>query len=323
MHEFAEAVTAKQLFASPLLQEPVDEGDLGTSRKSRLPGYPAALSAEFLRFESTNIEDHIGGQSGATMIPRPKLPKMPKAGLAPKGEMEMPKEAELGVPMESSVTAGAGIIAFGGGGATVTRSLAVARSAGLTLSIATESTTGRDNSLSFSVTAVGITIGGSHESSTSKGKTRSGEKAAEEESETVIEFTLGDDMIGIEPPRATSVPGLCYVVLCCVLGESEAQRHACPACSPAAIHVGDYFDVKVMRDPIYGTPIFVTLAGRSMCPHEACSKRKSAWCSLLQPDRCADADARASTAACAQARGSRRHGAGVHARRPVRTHARR
>ena len=249
VHEFAEAVTAKQLFASPLLEEPVDEGDLGALRKSRLPGYPAALSAEFLRFESTNIEDHIGGQSGATMIPRPPLPKMPKAGLAPKGKMEMPKElknilkplggrrlkAELGVPTESSVTAGAGIIAFSGGGATVTRSLAVARSAGLTLSIATESTTGHDNSLSFSVSAVGISVGGSYESSTSKGKTRSGEKAAEEESETVIEFTLGDDMIGTEPPRATRAPGLCCVVLCArgVRGAAArvprllARRHTC------------------------------------------------------------------------------------------------
>lgn len=31
---------------------------------------------------------------------------------------------------------------------------------------------------------------------------------------------------------------------------------------------GDYFDVEVSRDPIYGTPVFKTLAGRSACPHE-------------------------------------------------------
>jgi len=30
----------------------------------------------------------------------------------------------------------------------------------------------------------------------------------------------------------------------------------------------DLFDVKVTRDPIYGTPIFQTMGGRSMCPHE-------------------------------------------------------
>jgi len=30
----------------------------------------------------------------------------------------------------------------------------------------------------------------------------------------------------------------------------------------------DLFDVKITRDPIYGTPIFQTLGGRSECPHE-------------------------------------------------------
>ena len=31
----------------------------------------------------------------------------------------------------------------------------------------------------------------------------------------------------------------------------------------------DYFDVGVSMDPVYGTPVFKTLAGRSSCPHEA------------------------------------------------------
>ena len=33
--------------------------------------------------------------------------------------------------------------------------------------------------------------------------------------------------------------------------------------------VNDYFDVGVSMDPVYGTPVFKTLAGRSSCPHEA------------------------------------------------------
>jgi len=30
----------------------------------------------------------------------------------------------------------------------------------------------------------------------------------------------------------------------------------------------DLFDVKITRDVVYGTPVFTTLGGRSMCPHE-------------------------------------------------------
>ena len=33
--------------------------------------------------------------------------------------------------------------------------------------------------------------------------------------------------------------------------------------------MGDYFDVALARDPVYGTPVFKTLAGRSSCPHES------------------------------------------------------
>ena len=32
---------------------------------------------------------------------------------------------------------------------------------------------------------------------------------------------------------------------------------------------GDMFDVEIKRDPVYGTPVFLTHAGRSMCPYEA------------------------------------------------------
>src|SRR4051794_35956155 len=31
---------------------------------------------------------------------------------------------------------------------------------------------------------------------------------------------------------------------------------------------GDYFDIEVRRDPVYGTLAFWTLSGQSRCPHE-------------------------------------------------------
>ena len=32
--------------------------------------------------------------------------------------------------------------------------------------------------------------------------------------------------------------------------------------------IGDKFDVVIFKDPSYGTPVFRTESGRSMCPHE-------------------------------------------------------
>ena len=32
--------------------------------------------------------------------------------------------------------------------------------------------------------------------------------------------------------------------------------------------IGDMFDVAIFKDPVYGTPVFRTESGRSMCPHE-------------------------------------------------------
>ena len=32
--------------------------------------------------------------------------------------------------------------------------------------------------------------------------------------------------------------------------------------------VGDMFDVAIYKDPVFGTPVFKTLSGRSKCPHE-------------------------------------------------------
>jgi len=32
--------------------------------------------------------------------------------------------------------------------------------------------------------------------------------------------------------------------------------------------IGDTFDVAIFKDPVYGTPVFRTESGRSMCPHE-------------------------------------------------------
>ena len=33
--------------------------------------------------------------------------------------------------------------------------------------------------------------------------------------------------------------------------------------------MGNLYDVQIKRDPIYGTPVFETLGGRSACPHQA------------------------------------------------------
>jgi hypothetical protein len=41
--------------------------------------------------------------------------------------------------------------------------------------------------------------------------------------------------------------------------------------------IGDYFDVQISHDPIYGTPVFDTLAGRSLCPHEIGTDAREAF----------------------------------------------
>ena len=37
---------------------------------------------------------------------------------------------------------------------------------------------------------------------------------------------------------------------------------------------GDYFAVKIGEDPVYGTPVFTTLGGQSMCPGETMTNRR-------------------------------------------------
>ena len=35
-----------------------------------------------------------------------------------------------------------------------------------------------------------------------------------------------------------------------------------------AVRAGDTFDVGLYSDPVFGTPLFKTVAGESRCPHE-------------------------------------------------------
>jgi hypothetical protein len=46
---------------------------------------------------------------------------------------------------------------------------------------------------------------------------------------------------------------------------------------------GDFFDVEVLVDPLYGTPVFKTLAGRSQCPHELGTDAREAY-DVVFPD---------------------------------------
>jgi len=41
--------------------------------------------------------------------------------------------------------------------------------------------------------------------------------------------------------------------------------------------VGDTFDVEIRNDPVYGTPVFQTMTGRSKCPHEPGTTPKEQW----------------------------------------------
>eukprot|EP00941_MAST-03F_sp_MAST-3F-sp1_P003154 g3154.t1 len=59
-------------------------------------------------------------------------------------------------------------------------------------------------------------------------------------------------------------------------GESEGETRVIDGGSSTQVsftlndgNVGDFFDVEISRDEVYGTPVFKTVAGRSMCPHEA------------------------------------------------------
>eukprot|EP00941_MAST-03F_sp_MAST-3F-sp1_P004751 g4751.t1 len=45
----------------------------------------------------------------------------------------------------------------------------------------------------------------------------------------------------------------------------------------ADVTTGDYFDVGVYQDRVYGTPVFKTLAGRSKCPHEFMTDARQAF----------------------------------------------
>ncbi len=34
------------------------------------------------------------------------------------------------------------------------------------------------------------------------------------------------------------------------------------------MRIGDYFAVKITEDPVFGTPVFTTMGGESLCPGE-------------------------------------------------------
>ena len=110
---FAESSSASQLYASPLLDP--DEQNLASSvhadtiksmGDNRLPGVPQSLKAAFEGLEGSGLIEHSDANSAVG-------------------------------PLLSKTTAAASIIAFTGGGATMTYSMAVQRSAGLELTITT------------------------------------------------------------------------------------------------------------------------------------------------------------------------------------------
>ena len=47
------------------------------------------------------------------------------------------------------------------------------------------------------------------------------------------------------------------------------QKHSSVSFTLQDDDIGDMFDVAIYKDPVYGTPVFRTTSGRSMCPHEA------------------------------------------------------
>ena len=45
--------------------------------------------------------------------------------------------------------------------------------------------------------------------------------------------------------------------------------------------IGDYFAVRITEDPVYGTPVFTTMGGQSMCPGETGTLRRESQVSIV------------------------------------------
>ena len=53
------------------------------------------------------------------------------------------------------------------------------------------------------------------------------------------------------------------------------------------IFLGDFFAVRITEDPVYGTPIFTTVGGKSKCPGETGTTRRESGVKIVQIiDRC-------------------------------------
>ena len=57
----------------------------------------------------------------------------------------------------------------------------------------------------------------------------------------------------------------------------------------------DFFDVGIKNDPVYGTPVFETVAGRTMCPHEPYTQNRAEWALRFPTDEALLDDSSSST----------------------------
>ena len=232
-------MAASELFATPLLQ-PFDselelvEDDptspfagINEQQEERLPDFPAglkqSLASAVTGISMHSIEDEIVEPSDIQSVVPPVVEwdsdiRLPTEANPDQGFQEAP----------SKTTARAAIIAFTGGGAAIEHSLAVARSAGIALSL--DATWGQGGAYVYAL-AVEIQsfgFGTDLEDAGEYGIGNAAEGADEEGVETSVGFALAD-----------SAPF-------------------------------DMFDGEILRDPVYGTPVFRTRGGRSCCPHEVC-----------------------------------------------------
>ena len=67
-------------------------------------------------------------------------------------------------------------------------------------------------------------------------------------------------------------------------GEQEREQETVVEFTLADDDALDMFDVMVKRDPVYGTPVFDVVAGRSMCPHEKGTDPREQWAMIIRPD---------------------------------------
>ena len=106
------------------------------------------------------------------------------------------------------------------------------------------------------------------ESSTAHEKTKglASETAVEAEGTLQVEKEINIFWLGLEWDTQT---GAKYNLEATTSRERASGQSTSVAFTLSDDDVGDQFDVAVYKDPIYGTPIFKTLSGRSSCPHEA------------------------------------------------------